>query len=119
VNHSILTGELSAESREGRSPTGDPVTLLRIEFPVADLAHPRRPWRWTSFGVEVPGDLPRQRGVKDLQGGAPILVAGQLSERWVIEQGRSYRRGFIVASLLHPRPLPDQPGELFVTGGRP
>ena len=52
------------------------------------------------------------------QGGAPILAAGQLSERWMIEDGRSGKRGVIVAALVHPGTPPDQPDELFIAGGR-
>lgn len=118
LNHCILTGELTADPREGRGPTGEPVTLLRIEFPVANLAHPRRLWTWASVGIEVPDALARHR-VRELRGGAPILVAGQISERWVIEAGRSCRRGFIVASLVHPGPCPPSSDELFIPGAEP
>lgn len=37
-----------------------------------------------------------------LEGGAPILAAGQLSERWVISDGRTSKRAAIVAALVHP-----------------
>jgi hypothetical protein len=117
LNHCVLTGELTGEAKEGRSPSGEPVALLRIEFPVADLAHPRRLWKWASIGIEVPDDL-AQRRAGELLGGAPVLVAGQVSERWVIEDGRSCRRGCIVAAHLHPGPLPSN-DELLIPEVRP
>jgi hypothetical protein len=90
--------------------------LLRIEFPVADLARPRRLWTWASIGIEVPDDLARRRA-RELQGGTPVLVAGQVSERWVIEDGCSCRRGCIVATHLHPGPLPGD-DELLIPEAR-
>lgn len=119
LNHSILTGTLMDDPRLARSPVGDPVTLLRIEFPVADPERPQVLWAWASCEVEVPDTLAEQHGIRELQGGAPILAAGQLSERWAIADGRSGKRGVIVAALVHPGPPPDQPEELLIPGGRP
>lgn len=107
---------LSADPQEGRSPTGDRVTLLRIEFPVADPDHPQALWTWASCMIEVPGDRARGKA-EELRGGASVLVAGQLSDRWMIEGGHTSRRGVLVASLIHPGPPSDRRGDLFVVGG--
>jgi hypothetical protein len=115
VNHAVLTGRLSAEPQEGRSPLGERVTLLRIEFPVADPGDREALWTWASCLVEVPRDRAR-RDVEELHGGASVLAAGQLSERWVIEEGHTSRRGVIVATLVKAGP-PERPGDLFVIGG--
>lgn len=119
INHSILTGTLIDDPRLGRNPVGDPVTLLRIEFPVADPEHPQVLWAWASCEVEVSDALAEQHGIRELQGGASILAAGQLSERWMISDGRTSKRGVIVAALVHPGLPPDQPDELFIPGRRP
>lgn len=102
LNHSILTGTLVDEPHPARSPFGDPVTLLRIEFPVADPAHPQMLWTWASCEVEVPAALAEQHGIRELQGGAPILTVGPLSERRISQDERASKRGAIVAALLHP-----------------
>lgn len=118
LNHSVLTGTLLGDPRPGRNPIGEPVTLLRIEFPVADPEHPRMLLTWASCEVEVSAALAEQHDIRELEGGAPILAAGQLSERWVSSGGRSSKRNAIVAALVHPgRP----PGfdELLIPGGRP
>jgi hypothetical protein len=99
INHSVVTGTLSSEPEEARSPTGEPVALLRIEFPVADPLHRKTLWSWASCLVEVPGGCAR-RDVEGLHGGTAVLVAGQLSDRWMIENGHTSRRGVIVASLV-------------------
>lgn len=101
VNHSILTGTLVDDPRPGRNPVGEPITLLRVEFPVADPQRPRMLWTWASCEIEVSDALADRHGIGELEGGAPILVAGQLSERWAISDGRSGRRAAIVAALVH------------------
>jgi hypothetical protein len=57
--------------------------------------------------------------VGSLDGGASVLVAGQLSERWVVEGDHSCRRGFILASLVRPEPSADRVGELLIPGRHP
>lgn len=118
LNHSILTGTLLDVPRSGRNPIGEPVTLVRIEFPVAHPEHPQTLLTWASCEIEVSAALAEQHGIRELEGGAPILAAGQLSERWVSSGGRSSRRSAIVAMLVHPGPPPDH-DELLIPGGRP
>jgi hypothetical protein len=115
INHAVLTGRLSCEPQEARSPLGGRVTLLRIEFPVADPDDPRALWTWASCLVEVAGDRAR-RETSELQGGASLLAAGQLSDRWMIEGGHTSRRGVIVATLVKAGPPPERP-DLFLIGG--
>jgi hypothetical protein len=115
INHAVVTGRLSAEPQEARSPLGDRVTLLRIEFPVADPDHPQTLWAWASCLVEVSGDRAR-REIEQLHGGASVLAAGQLSERWMIEGGHTSRRGVIVATLVKAGPPTELPRCLFVNG---
>lgn len=117
LNHCVLTGELSAEPQEGRSPAGDPVLFLRIEFPVADPVHPRALWAWAAIGIEVVDALARARA-ENLRGGTPVLVAGQISERWVIEGRRTYRRAVVVASMVHSGASPDLPGDALIARGQ-
>ena len=118
INHAVLTGRLSAEPQETRSPLGERVTLLRVEFPVVDPDHPGALWTWASCLVEVPGDRAR-REIEELRGGSSVLAAGQLSNRWVIEGGHTSRCGVIVATLVKAGPPPEQQGELFlIRGGR-
>lgn len=117
LNHSILTGTLLDAPRLGRNPIGEPVTLLTIEFPVADPEHPQTLLTWVSCEVEVPAALERH-GIRELEGGAPILAAGQLSERWVSSGGRSSKRSATVAALVHPGPPPSH-DELLIPGDRP
>jgi hypothetical protein len=107
LNHSVVTGTLIDDPRPGRNPVGEPVTFLRVEFPVADPEHPQLLWTWASCDVEVSEALTEQPGVRELQGGASVMVAGQLSERWMIFDGRTSRRGVIVAALVHPGPPPE------------
>ncbi len=116
INHSVLTGRLSADPQEARSPVGGRVTLLRIEFPVADPDLPQALWTWASCLVEVPVDRAR-RDVEELRGGASVLAAGQLSDRWMIESGHASRRGVIVATLVKAGPPPERQGSLFLAGG--
>jgi hypothetical protein len=106
------------DPRPGRNPVGDPVTLLRMEFPVADPSQPQLLWGWGNFDVEVPEEIASRR-VTELEGGAPVLAAGRLSERWVIENGRSCKRGVIVVALIHSGPPPEPLDELLLPGGRP
>lgn len=115
INHAVLTGRLGGEPQPARGPTGERVTLLRVEFPVADPGRPWAPWTWASCLVEVPGDR-AGRDVEELHGGASALAAGQLSARWMIEGGHTSRRGVIVASLLKAGAPPERP-DLFVIGG--
>jgi hypothetical protein len=102
LNHSILTGTLSDKPRSGRSPLGDPVLLLRIEFPVARPEDPQTLLAWASCEVEVPQALAEKQGVASLQGGTPMLVAGPLSERWAVSNGCTYRSAVILALIAHP-----------------
>ncbi|HEX8688610.1 MAG TPA: hypothetical protein VF729_00025 [Solirubrobacterales bacterium] len=116
INHAVLTGRLRSDPMPARSPLGDPVTLMCIEFPVADPDHPRTLWTWASCLIEVPTGRAR-RDLDGLHGGASVLAAGQLSDRWMIESGHTSRRGVIVANLLKVGPPPDRPA-LFIAGGR-
>jgi hypothetical protein len=106
INHSMLTGTLTCDPRPGRNPIGEPVALLRIEFPVADPERPQLLLTWASCEVEVPEALAAQHGIRELRGGSSVLVAGQLSERWAICEGQTAKRGAIVAALVHPGPPP-------------
>lgn len=117
LNHSILTGTLLDDPRLGRNPIGESVTLLRIEFPVADPERPQMLLTWASCEVEVSTALAERHGIRELEGGAPILAVGQLSERWAISGGRSSRRSAIVAALVQPGPPPDR-HELLIPGDR-
>lgn len=112
INHSVLTGTLTADPQSAKSPTGDPVTLLRVEFPVADPDHPQALWTWANCLVEVPGDRASQ-DISELHGGASVLAAGQLSDRWMIEKGHTSRRGVIVATLVKSG-SPSIPRELIL-----
>jgi hypothetical protein len=103
INHAVLTGRLSADPQEGRSPTGEPVALLRVEFPVIDPDRPRSLWRCASCLVEVPAARSGE-DVEQLYGGMPVLAAGQISDRWTIEGGHTSRSGVIVATLVKGGP---------------
>jgi hypothetical protein len=116
LNHVVIPGTLAAGPREGRGPSGDPVALLRIEFPVADPAHPQSLWARAGCDVEAPGKLREE--AKDLRGGASVLVAGRLSERWAIERGHSHRHTVILAFLVKAGPPSERP-DLFLIGGGP
>lgn len=100
VNHSILSGTLTEGPRLGRNPVGESVTVLRVEFPVTDPERPQTLWAWASCEVEVPDALAERRDVRALEAGSQVLVAGQLSERWALIEGRSTRRPAIVAVLV-------------------
>ncbi|MFL5900063.1 MAG: hypothetical protein ACJ75S_02540 [Solirubrobacterales bacterium] len=115
-NHSVLTGTLTDDPRLSRNPVGEPVILLRVEFPVADPERPQMLWTWATCEVEVPAALADRHGIRELEGGAAILAAGQLSERWAISGGRPSKRAAIVAGLVHPGPPPGH-DELLVPGG--
>jgi hypothetical protein len=117
LNHAILTGTLTDGPRAGRNPAGRSVCLLRIEFPVADPEHPEMLLTSASCEIEVPEALVDQHGVRDLQGGASILAAGQLSERWAISGGRSSKRAALVAALVRPERQADPQGLLLPGGG--
>ncbi len=73
---------------------------------------------WATCEVEVSAALAEQHAIRELEGGVPILAAGQLSERWVSSGGRSSKRSAIVAALIHPGPPPGH-DELLIPGGRP
>lgn len=102
LNHAIVSGRLTEGPRLGRNPAGEAVTVLRLEFPVLDPERPRTLWTWAGCEVEVPDALAERHGIRGLEGGAQVLVAGQLSERWALSEGRSIRRPAIVAVLVHP-----------------
>lgn len=112
INHAVLTGRLSADPQEGRSPTGEAVSLLRVEFPVIDPDRPRSLWRCASCLVEVPASR-SARDIEELRGGMPILTAGQISDRWTIEGGHTSRSGVIVATLVKGGPLEAPEGLLL------
>jgi hypothetical protein len=116
LNHSIVTGTLLGDPSPGRNPIGEAVTLLRVEFPVADPERPQMLWTWATCEVEVPAALADRHDIHELEGGAAILAAGQLSERWAISGGRSSKRAAIVAALVHPGQPPSH-DELLVPGG--
>jgi hypothetical protein len=118
LNHSILSGTLIDGSQPGRNPVGEPITLLRVEFPVVDPERPQTLWAWASCEVEVSDALANRHGILALEGGAPILAAGQLSERWEISDGRTSRRATIVAAFVRPGSPPGC-DELLIPGGRP
>ena len=88
---------------------GDSVILLWVEFPVANPDNPRTLWTWASCLVEVPSNHSRQE-IGKLLGGASVLVAGQLSARWTIENGHTSRHGVIVATLIRSGPSLALPG---------
>lgn len=106
LNYAVVMGKLLRDPREGRGPSGDPVTLLEIEFPVAHPEHPRFLWTYATYDVEVPGDVGGQK-LEELHKDDSILVAGQVSERYAIEDGRTSRSPVIVAAHLHTGP-PDE-----------
>ena len=112
LNYAVVTGKLLDDPREGGGPRGTPVLVMQIEFPVAHPEHPRLLWTHATYEVEVPGDV-GGRHVEELKKGAPVLVAGQLSERCSLEDGRANCRGAIVANLIHPGPPPEQPGDVL------
>lgn len=112
INHAVLTGRLSADPQEGRSPTGEPVSLLRVEFPVIDPDRPRSLWRCASCLVEVPTSR-SARDIEELRGGMPVLAAGQISDRWTIEGGHTSRSGVIVATLVKGGPVEHANGLLL------
>jgi hypothetical protein len=103
LNYAVVSGKLLGEPRQGGGPGGDPVLIAEIEFPVAHPEHPRLLWAYASYEVELPGDL-GGREVETLPKGTRVLVAGQLSERLSLQDGRSSRSGAIVASLLRVGP---------------
>lgn len=103
INHAVLTGRLNADPQEGRSPAGEPVVLLRVEFPVVNLDRPQSLWRCATCLVEVPAGR-SGRDVEELRGGSPVLAAGQISDRWMIEGGHTSRCGVIVAAQVKAGP---------------
>lgn len=110
INHAVLTGRLSADPQEGRSPTGELVSLLWVEFPVIDPDRPQSLWRYASCLVEVPANRP---DVQELRGGSPVLAAGQIGDRWMIEGGHTSRSGVIVATHIKAGP-PEIPEGLIL-----
>lgn len=109
LNHAVLTGKLLRDPRDGSAPCGDPVTLLEVEFPVAHPEYPRFQWAQASYDIELPGEV-GARHADELRAGAQVLVAGQLSERLEIVDGRTGRSPTIVAALIHPGPPPERGG---------
>jgi hypothetical protein len=103
LNYAVVTGKLVSDPREGRGPSGDPVTLLEIEFPVAHPEHPRFLWAYATYDLEVPSDV-GGRDFEEMRKGAPALVWGQLSERLAIEGRRTSRRPVILAAQIKPGP---------------
>jgi hypothetical protein len=103
LNHAVVTGKLLGDPRPGWGPSEEPVTLLEVEFPVAHPEHPRFLWAYATYDVEVPGDV-GGREVEEMRKGTPLMVAGQLSERLSIEDGRTSRHPVLVAALLHAGP---------------
>ena len=73
LNHSILTGTLLDDPRPGRNPVGEPVTFLRVEFPVADPADPELLWTWASCDVEISETLTELHGIRELHIGHAIV----------------------------------------------
>jgi hypothetical protein len=107
INHVVITGTLTADPQEARGPTSHPVNLLQLEFPVPDPDDDRVLWKWASCLVEVPCGR-SERDIETLRCGAPVLVSGQLSNRWMIEGGHSSQRGVVLASLVKSGCLPEE-----------
>ena len=112
IIHAVLTGRLSADPQEGHNPVGERMTLLRIEFPVADPNRPQSLWRCATCLVEVPAGR-SERDVEELRGGSPVIAAGQISDRWTIEGGHTSRCGVIVATLVKAGPAEAPEGLLL------
>lgn len=108
LNYVVVTGKLLSDPQPGRGPSGDPVTFLEVEFAVANPEHPRYLWAHATYDVEVPGEV-GGRDLERLCEGAPVLVAGQISERLADEDGRSSRHPVILAAQLHGGPDADEP----------
>jgi len=106
LNYVVVTGKLLADPKRGGGPGGIPVLLMEIEFPVADPEHPRLLWTHASYEVEVPGDV-GGRQVEGLIRGAPVLVAGKLTQRCSLQDGHADCRGAILANLIQPGPPPE------------
>lgn len=105
LNHAVVTGTLVSDPIEGaEGPGGDPVTLLEIKFPVAHPEDPRLLWTYAFYDVEVPAEVGGQ-DIEELRKGAPVLAAGQLSER----PNRMGQHAAIVATLIKPGPCSDPP----------
>jgi len=107
LNYAVVTGKLLGDPRQGGGPGGTPVLVMEIEFPVADPEHPRLLWTYATYEVEVPGDVGGHR-VEELKKGSPVMVAGKLSGRCSLQDGRSSCRGTILANLIQPGPMPEQ-----------
>lgn len=107
LNHAILTGKLLSDPREGWGPSGDPVGLVEIEFPVPHPSHPQYLWAYATYDVEIHGEV-GERYASELRTGAEVLVAGRLSERMEIVDGRHARRPTIVAVQIHPAPSEEE-----------
>ncbi len=102
LNHAVVTGTLIADPVEDKGLGGEALTLLEIKFPVAHPEDPRLLWTYAFYDVEVPGKV-GGRDIEELRKGAPVLVAGQLSER----PDRMGKHGSIVAILIKPGPRPE------------
>lgn len=118
INHIMVAGTLVSDPRPGRSPAGGSATFLQIEFPVADPENPHLLWTWAGCDVEVSEALAQKHGILELQGGATILAAGQLGDRWAINDGRTGKRAVIVAVLIHPG-LPPEDDRVAVPARQP
>ncbi len=99
LNYAVVTGTLIADPVEDEGSGGDPITLLEIKFPVAHPEDPRLLWTYAFYDVEVPNGVCGW-DAEELCKGAPVLVAGQLSER----SARMGAHGAIVAALVKPGP---------------
>lgn len=104
INYAVVTGTLISDPIEDEGPGGEPLTLLEIKFPVAHPEDPRLLWTYAFYDVQVP-DKVGGREIKELRKGAPVLVAGQLSER----PHRMCEQAAIVAILVKPGPNPELP----------
>ncbi len=99
LNYAVVTGTLISDPIKDEGPGGEPLTLLEIKFPVAHPENPRLLWTYAFYDVEVPGNVGGQ-DIKELRKGAPVLVAGQLSER----PERMGEQAAVVAMLVKPGP---------------
>lgn len=108
LNYAVVTGTLISDPIEDEGPGGEPLTLLEIKFPVAHPEDPRLLWTYAFYDVQVPAKVVG-RDIEDLRAGAPVLVAGQLSER----PDRMCEKAAIVAILVKPGlgPGPPDPPE--------
>lgn len=100
--------EVAWRSRRAESPRGDHVTLLQLDFLVQDPDEPGGYGAKAGCDVEVSAELAMRSDVGGLRAGAAVFVAGQLSEREIVEGGITIRRGVIVAALIKGGPPPSR-----------